>query len=433
MALGEGQWMNEYGWALLALVGVFTVSLYIRSYLNKQLDLWKTREGRYFDAEVLDYVRLMVTLFISALLATATFIVILEILRKAGDPQWIQAEMYLFDILAIIIIILVARLLVLVLRRIARRSRANVTAGKTLPSAVEFSSLLFSYIVYIGSIILVLLVILSAFINLDNAYSSMVEFVQNNSGNIAVTVVIVIGIYFVIKLEETILEDFKFRSTKFNPQVVDLMKASIRYALVVIAFLVVVFNIFTMIGMETVGVLLVVVTLTFISLAIALSYSTVQNIVSGLALMDTNPFNVGDRIRIMDNMMCDVIEEGLVFTKVRTLDGDVVDVPNVEIIKGRIFNYSRVSSHAVDIYFEASFEISHERVAKYVREAMEDVEGVLKDPKPEVRAVEIKGQNIRYEIIVFSKDVQRDDDIRSAIIMHLQDVFHTEGHKTLVG
>jgi small-conductance mechanosensitive channel len=291
---------------------------------------------------------------------------------------------------------------------------------------------LFSYIIYVGSAILVLLIVVSMFTKLDTVFIEIQQFLVDNEGSIAVTVAIIIGIYFVIKLVETILEDVKFRSKKFNPQVIDLMESAIRYALIIIGFLIVVFNIFMMIGMKEVGILLVAVTLIFICLGIALSYSTIQNIVSGLALMDTSPFEVGDRIRIVE-MMCDVLEKGLVFTKVKTLDGEIVDVPNNEIIHERIFNYSRAANHAINVFFEVSFEISHERVENYVREAITGVEGILKEPKPDIRAVEVRGHNILYEIVVFSKDVQRDPQVRSMIITRVQDIFQTEGHKTLVG
>ena len=431
--VGDAQWMNDYGWAILALVGVFTLSLYLWSYLRKNFEIWKAHEGRYFDSEVLDYARRMALLFIISLLAIAAYVVVSLTLRLTSDPFWPTLTIDVFKVLSIIIILLVARLIVLILGRVARRSRANAGGGTAMPSALEFSSLLFSYIIYIGSAILVLLIVVSMFTQLDAVFKGVQTFLEVNEPSIAVTVAIIVGIYFVIKLVETILEDVKFRSKKFNPQVIDLMESAIRYALIIIGFLIVIFNLFMMIGMEEVGILLVVVTLIFICLGIALSYSTIQNIVSGLALMDTSPFEVGDRIRIVENLMCDVIDKGLVFTKVKTLDGEIVDVPNNEIIQERIFNYSRAANHAINVFFEVSFEISHERVESYVKEALTGVEGILKEPKPDIRAVEVRGHNIMYEIVVFSKDVQRDPQVRSMIITRVQDIFQTEGHKTLVG
>ena len=69
-------WMNEFGWAVLALVGVFTVSLYLWSYLNKNIEVWKTHDGKYFDAEVLDYARRMLQAFIVLALLVAAFLAV---------------------------------------------------------------------------------------------------------------------------------------------------------------------------------------------------------------------------------------------------------------------------------------------------------------------------------------------------------------------
>ena len=320
--VGDAQWMNDYGWAILALVGVFTLSLYLWSYLRKNFEIWKAHEGRYFDSEVLDYTRRMALLFIISLLVISAYIVVSWTLKLTSDQVWPALTVDVFKVMSIIIILLVARLIVLVLGRVARRSRANAGVGNSMPSALEFSSLLLSYIIYVGSAILVLLIILSMFTPLDMVFKGLQEFLVNNEGSIAVTVAIIVGLFFTVRLVDTILEDVKFRSKKFNPQVIDLLESAIRYALIIIGFLIVVFNLFVMVGMEAVGILLVVVTLIFICLGIALSYSTIQNIVSGLALMDTSPFEVGDRIRIVENLMCDVIEKGLVFTKVKTLDGE---------------------------------------------------------------------------------------------------------------
>ena len=299
-----------------------------------------------------------------------------------------------FKLFVIVIIVLVARLTVLVIG--PRGPQEPGECGrrtKTMPSAVEFSSLLFSYIIYVGSAILVLLAIIVSMFTSWTRCRRYRRVPEDNEPSIAVTVAIIVGIYFAIKLVETILEDVKFRSKKFNPQVVDLMESAIRYSLIIIGVLIVVFNLFSMIGMETVGILLVVVVLIFICLGIALSYTTIQNIVSGLALMDTSPFEVGDRIRIVGEHDVRCHREGPGLHQGQDPGRRDRGRPNNEIMHERIFNYSRAANHAINVFFEVSFEISHERVEAYVKEALTGVEGVLKEPKPDVRAVEIRGHN----------------------------------------
>ena len=92
-----------------------------------------------------------------------------------------------------------------------------------MPSALEFSTLLFSYIIYIGSIVMVLLIAISMFMSLDRVFDDLMMFIEDNEPNIIITAAIIVGIYLAIKVETTILEDVKFRSRMFNPQVIDLM------------------------------------------------------------------------------------------------------------------------------------------------------------------------------------------------------------------
>jgi len=427
----EGDWLNEFGWAVLALVGAYTVSLYIWSYLNKNFEVWKAQEGKYFDEEVLDFTRLMVLTFIIMFLAIGTFLVAAIILGWTELPEFRQDVRYLLHAMIVVIIVAVAMLLVRILRRISRRARVKISKGAVVPTTVELTSLFLSYLVYIAAFIAVIFIILWDV--WGDPTASIYNFLSQNNAQLAVTLAIVVGIFFTIKLVQTIIEDYKFRSKKFNPHVLDLLESGIRYALLIIGFLVVVFNIFVMIGMETVGVLLVIVTLIFIVMGIALSYSALQNIVSGLALMDTSPFDVGDRVRILGNMMCDVIEKGLLFTTVQTMDGEIVNVPNAELIQERIYNYSVAPSHAVDVTFEVSFQVPHERVEAMVREVLAGIEGVLSDPRPELLATAFKNGRIVYKVTAYSRDVESDDRIRSDIIFRIQDVFQADDRMTEVG
>jgi small-conductance mechanosensitive channel len=431
--IGDAQWMNEVGWPILALVGVLTVSLYVWSYLSKNYENWKAHEGRYFDSDVLDASRRTAFIFIVSLFLLCTYIVISIILNLTSDPSWGGVTNPLFKLFTIIIIILASRLAVMVLNRMVRKHRADRMGGNAMPAALEFSTLLLSYAIYIISAILVLLMAFSIFMNLNTLFGDITDFLSSKEPDILATLAIVIGIYLAIKMEETILEDIKFRSRKFNPQVIDLIQVGIRYILKIIGVLIVIFNLFSIIGMGDVGILLVLVTLIFICLAIVMAHSTIQNIISGLVLMDTSPFEVGDRIRIMNGMLGDVFEKGLVFTKVKTLNGEIVDVPNSKIMREEITNFARLSVHRICLDLEVSFDIPHEKVESNIREALEGIDGILDDPKPTLLATDICGDLVRYEITFFIKDLTKEATIRSSVIQRIQDIFHAEDHLTLVG
>ena len=432
LEMGDAEWMNDVGWPILALVGVLTVSLYLWSYLSKNYEIWKAHEGRYFDFEVLEASRRMAFIFIVSLLFLCCYVVVSLVFHLTTHPDWPEVTSAVFKLFAMLIIILAARLVVMVLNRMARKHGTETAAGTRMPAALEYSAVILSYIIYIVSSIVVLLLAVSIFTeDLDLLFSNIGAFLSTKNPAILGTIAVIVGIYLAIKMEETILEDVKFRSRKFNPQVIDLIQVGIRYILTIIGVLIVLYNLFYIIEMGDVGVLLVLVTLIFIILGIVMAHSTVQNIISGLVLMDVTPFDVGDRIRIMNDMVGDVFEKGLVFTKIKTLTGEIVDIPNSKVIRQDITNFSRLPSHGVVLNFDVSFEIPHEMVESYVKEALQGVEGILNDPKPSLQAEEIKGRVIRYKLVFFTKDVQREASLCSAVINRIQDIFHTEGHKFL--
>jgi small-conductance mechanosensitive channel len=59
------------------------------------------------------------------------------------------------------------------------------------------------------------------------------------------------------------------------------------------------------------------------------SWSLLSNTLAALVIMIWRPFEVGDRIEIMsDNIAGEVTDINLMYSKVTTQDGEVVNVPN---------------------------------------------------------------------------------------------------------
>ncbi|MDD1767874.1 MAG: mechanosensitive ion channel [Methanomassiliicoccales archaeon] len=423
--------MQDYGWAILAIIALFTVSLYIWSYISKHFEKLKRKEGKYLDSDVVEFLDLVVKVVIIIVLVFFAIYVASLISPFFKEFVWESLLGYILDIILIIVVVLLAMLIVKILRRLSRRARIKSTTGETLhTSAVEFTSLFLSYVVYIISSIIVIIIALAMIPGID-PISALGDFLENNVAGIMSTIVIIIAIYFVVKLVEAILEDFKFRTKKFNPQAIDLFKVAIRYALYLIAFLTAIFSLLSLMGLPSVGLVLVAITFIFVCLGIALSYPTIRNVVSGLAIMDVSPFESGDRVRICGDLVGDVIERGLVFTKVKTLEGEIVDVPNSELFEDKIFNYTRSGTYGISVTFEVSYDISHSEVEKCVMTAAGQVSGVVAEPKPTVFALDIGENRIRYDVVAYTKDAASERKIRSDLIFKIQDVFQANGYMVL--
>lgn len=86
-------------------------------------------------------------------------------------------------------------------------------------------------------------------------------------------------------------------------------------------------------------VLSLVTALGVTSLAIGLAAKdTLANMISGFTLMLDRPFRVGDRVQLVSGELGDVVEIGLRSTKIKTLESNILVVPNTELVNTRVIN-----------------------------------------------------------------------------------------------
>ncbi len=426
----ESNWLTDWGWAVLLFIGLLVVSLYLWSYLSKTLEKMQSRESDFVDRGVATFMSRMVKVILIIILV---FVGLYALAQVSPDFRTQFLDPYLrviVDIIIVVMVLLVAMLIVRILRRISRRARTLDKSGGG--TTVEVTSLLLSYVVYIFAAVIIILLLLS-FIPNFQPVQEILKFIDENKTKIGVTIVVIIGILAIARLVKAVFEDYKFRTKKFNPQVVDLASDLSRYALYLIAFMVAVFMLFSLAGMELLGVLLVITILMFVFLGGVLSYTTIRNIISGLAIMDTDIFDEGERIRLENGMVAEVVQKNLVFTRLRTEDGEMVEMPNSEIIENSILNYSRSGSHGIGIKLEVPASVPHGVVEEAIFRAVEKEEGLLKEPKPEVLAREFKEDRIVYEVIVYVQDALKTRRVRSDLVVKIQDMLLSAGLPGLSG
>jgi len=414
----SSEWLSTYGWPLLLLFMFFVVCLYIWSYLNKNLERMKRVDSDYLDSDVVEYLGRMAKAIMVIVLLFILAFVLSQIWPDFNDQVW---EPYLGTFLQLVVIAMVlifAGLIVKVLRHFSRRSR-TASKGRS-GSAVEFTSLLLSYVVYVAATVVIVILLLTYFADVDSI-DWLSQFWADNAGRIEALLVFLVAVLLVARLSNAVFEDYKFRTKKFNPQVVDLFKGLVRNVLYLIAVLVSIFLLFTIMGLQEVGLVLVITLVVFICLGIALSYSTVKNIVAGLAIMNSDIFSTGDKVKFGKDLICEVVEKNLIFTKVRTEEGETVNVPNSEILSDKVLNYSRSMAHGISITFELPSRIRHDEVEALVKRAVTKVDGLMKEPAPEIFAREMTGSKMKYQITAYVLDALKAKRVRSDLVFSIQD------------
>ncbi|HLP17441.1 MAG TPA: mechanosensitive ion channel family protein, partial [Bacteroidota bacterium] len=122
------------------------------------------------------------------------------------------------------------------------------------------------------------------------------------------------------------------------------------------------------------------------SLALGLAaQDTISNMISGFVIMIDRPFHIGDRIKIPTGEEGDVYEIGMRSTTILDFDHNLIVVPNNDLIRTRIVNYSYPSpEHRVIVDVSAAFGTDIDAMKALMLEAAQCHPEVLLEPVPEV-------------------------------------------------
>lgn len=121
------------------------------------------------------------------------------------------------------------------------------------------------------------------------------------------------------------------------------------------------------------------------SLAIGMAAKdTLAHMISGFTLMLDRPFRIGDRIQLSGGQIGDVADIGLRSTKIKTLDNQLLIIPNSDlcntILINQAFPDNRVKGR---INIGVAYGSDVERVKELLVTTAKEVADVLTDPAPE--------------------------------------------------
>jgi small-conductance mechanosensitive channel len=145
------------------------------------------------------------------------------------------------------------------------------------------------------------------------------------------------------------------------------------------------------------------------------SQDTVANIIAGFVIIFDRPYRVGDRIAV-GSTWGDVFDIGLRSTKIRTDDGVVVTIPNAELAKRDVYNYTIYDKMVmlripVGIAYEADFE----KAKKLILDICSRTE-ILREPAPNVFVTGYGDSAINLEVRAWIKNA-RDKHLMTSILL----------------
>jgi small-conductance mechanosensitive channel len=132
-------------------------------------------------------------------------------------------------------------------------------------------------------------------------------------------------------------------------------------------------------------ILSVVTALGIGSLAIGLAAKdTLAHMISGFTLMLDQPFRIGDRIQLTGGQIGDVADIGLRSTRIKTLDNQLLIIPNSDLCNTMLINQAFPDARAKGrINIGVAYGSDVGRVKEILVATALEIGGVLRDPAPE--------------------------------------------------
>ncbi len=174
----------------------------------------------------------------------------------------------------------------------------------------------------------------------------------------------------------------------------------------------------------------------FVGALAALGSSAIaSNIISGLMLIYTRAFRLGDRVEI--NGTVGVVQErALLVTRVRTPRNELVSIPNAMVIGASVVNFSFSRREiqqpvALSTTITIGYDVPWRQVHELILAAARSAAGITEEIEPFVLQTSLNDFHISYELVAYVGDASLYRETLSQVLGALQDQFAAAGVEIL--
>ncbi|HKJ01715.1 MAG TPA: mechanosensitive ion channel family protein [Longimicrobiales bacterium] len=163
------------------------------------------------------------------------------------------------------------------------------------------------------------------------------------------------------------------------------------------------------------------------------SAGAVSNVVGGVVMIYMRPFQIGDRVKIADTIG-DVVERGMLVTRLRTPKNVEVTIPNSMVLGSYIVNYSATARDGGVILHTVvtlGYDIPWPKVHEAMKDAALRTAGIMEDPAPFVLQTALGDYSVSYELNAYTDQPQIIPRIYSGLHQNLQDALAEAGIEIL--
>lgn len=153
----------------------------------------------------------------------------------------------------------------------------------------------------------------------------------------------------------------------------------------------------------------------------------VNNVVSGLVMVFEKPVQVGDLIEV-GNKTGTVRSMGLRASKILTLEGSEVIVPNGDLLSQNLINWTLSNTHKrISIDVGVAYGTDIDKVKDIFKNILEQNEDVMKNPPALVLLNDFGDSAVNFKLLCWVADIDRWLIVKSVLMSDIFEVFYKQG------
>ena len=349
----------------------------------------------------------------------------------ASDYHWGELVNTLESYVLLVIYVVVTLAIAKVLTRLTIRMTGKLaSSGHVSSTLAEFIGALLRALVWLSAAILVVAEVSITFGLGDFITGAILSFLTENAGRLGVMSVIIIGGYVAVRIFRILFAEYR-RHSKLHPLTLDLFQSVVRYFVYAIVAVLLITNVLVMAGLQTLAGTLITLFTVFIGLVVSFSATgSIGNALAGIVLMSWRPYSEGDRVEV-GGVYGDVAEVDVMFTRIRSIKSEVINVPNSQVLSNKIVNYSAMPQVIAHYEITIGYDVPHAKVENLLVSAARDTEGLLTQPEPFVLIRNLDNNFVAYEINAYTDKPNNLVTIYSHLMQSILDKFNTAGVEIL--
>jgi small-conductance mechanosensitive channel len=200
-------------------------------------------------------------------------------------------------------------------------------------------------------------------------------------------------------------------------------------------FIIISFTVLSAAGMGEIGQTIIIVFSLIIGMVVSMAATgSIGNILSGFVIMSFKPFEEGDWVIIADKHTGQIIETNVMFTKIRDLENEIIEIPNNMVLSTGIVNWTmaaKTGGFAAEIDATIGYDVPAKQVIQLMTSSCEDIPSVLQFPKANVVMTEFHNHAIGYKLRAYIKSPQMRFKVQTDIMINMQKKFAEAGVEIL--